>query len=165
MARSLADQLGLPRLELDSVYHQPDWTPLPDGEFRDRVRAFAAGDRWVIDGNYTSQGISDIIWDRADTVVWMDPPKSVVMRRVMGRSISRAATGEELWNGNRERWKNLLKWDPEENIVRWSWTRFGSTRAKYAGRIVDPRWAHLEVCRLTSVREAQLFLDALDGVE
>ena len=33
-ARRLSTRLGLPHVELDSIYHQPGWAPLPADEFR-----------------------------------------------------------------------------------------------------------------------------------
>lgn len=159
MARAIAARLGLPLLELDSIFHLPEWTPLPAEEFRAQVAEFTAGDRWVVDGNYTSLGIGDIVWSRADTIVWMDLPKRIVMRRVEVRSLSRAATGEELWNGNRERWPSLLKWNPEENILRWSWTRFDGTRQGYERKLAMPEWQHLEVHRMRSVAHSDAFLE------
>ena len=59
-ASSLARVLGVSFLELDSVYHQADWAPLPASEFRARVAAAAAGECWVIDGNYST--VRDIAW-------------------------------------------------------------------------------------------------------
>ena len=161
LARALAAGLEVPLLELDSIFHLPGWTPLPDEEFRAQVAEFTAGDLWVVDGNYTSLGIGDIVWSRADTIVWMDLPKRIVMRRVVARSLSRAATGEELWNGNRERWSNLLKWAPEENIVRWSWTRFDRTRDRYEQKLASDEWQHLEVRRLRTPAEVERFVDSL----
>ena len=37
MARSLARAIGAPHVELDSLYHQPGWTPLDGDSFRGRV--------------------------------------------------------------------------------------------------------------------------------
>ena len=68
---------------------------------------------------------------------------------------------EELWNGNRERPRNLVRWAPEDNIVRWAWTRFEPTREKYEARLVDPRWQPLSVHRVRSVAEAKEFLAGL----
>ena len=56
------------------VFHQAGWVPLPREEFRRRVGAVVAGERWVIDGNYTNQ-VKDLVWARADTVVWLDLPR------------------------------------------------------------------------------------------
>jgi adenylate kinase family enzyme len=161
MARELADVLESPYLELDSVFHQPDWTPLPDSEFRSEVDEFTSQGRWVVDGNYSSHGVLDLVWGRSDSVVWLDPPKTVVMSRVIRRTVRRAITREELWNGNREPMSNFTKWDPEENVIRWSWTRFDHTRSKYEARAADSRWSHLTITRVRSRKDADLFLKRL----
>jgi adenylate kinase family enzyme len=163
VARTLGGALGCPHLELDGVVHQADWTPLPDDEFRHRVEDFMRRDRWVIDGNYVSKGVGDLVWDRADTVVWLDLPRSVVARRVAMRSLRRVARREELWNGNTEQWRHLMRWDPEVNVVRWSWTQHGPMRATYEQRATDPRWSHLAVHRLRSTRQVEAFLGRIGG--
>ena len=158
MARTLARTLGVPHLELDSVYHQADWKPLATDLLQARVREFATQERWIIDGNYRSKGVLDIVWQRADTVVWLDPSKCTVMWQVTTRSLKRAALGTELWNGNRERWNNLLRLDPEENVVLWAWTHFEQRRAMYEERMRDPAWAGLHFVRLCSRRAQRRFL-------
>ena len=60
-ARKLARRLGAPHLELDSVFHQPGWKQLDRETFQLRVKAYASAERWVIDGNYSSHGASDLI--------------------------------------------------------------------------------------------------------
>ncbi len=155
-ASSLASLLGCPFLELDSVYHQADWVPLDTSVFRDRVAAVVAGERWVIDGNYSK--VRDIVWARADTVVWLDLPRRVVMRRLVWRTLRRVARRAELWNGNRERWRNLLTWDRQESVISWGWHSFGSNRARYAAAAADPANGHLVFVRLTSARAVRRFL-------
>jgi len=41
-------------------------------------------------------------------------------------------TRDELWNGNREQWRNLLTLNPETNIVLWAWTQL----SKYHQRAI-----------------------------
>jgi adenylate kinase family enzyme len=115
LGRQLAGRLAVPYVELDAIFHQPEWTPLPEEQFRRRVAAIASGDGWVIDGNYST--VRPLVWGHADTVVWLDPPRRTVMRRLIWRSIRRAAGRTELWNGNRERWRNLFTWDEQESII------------------------------------------------
>jgi adenylate kinase family enzyme len=67
LAAALARHLDAPWIELDSIFHQPGWVPLPRDDFRARVETLAGGDNWVIDGNYTA--VRDLVWARADTVV------------------------------------------------------------------------------------------------
>ena len=71
VAAELARRLGVPHVQLDSVYHQRAWVPLDRASFQQRVAKIAATEGWVIDGNYNSQGVTRIVWDRADTIVWL----------------------------------------------------------------------------------------------
>jgi adenylate kinase family enzyme len=158
MARQLADALGVPYLELDSVFHQPGWEPLPEDEFRRVAEAAAAGDRWVIDGNYSAVRL--LVWARADTVVWLDLPKWIVMWQVVGRTLHRAVTRQELWNGNRESLRNFLTWAPEESIISWAWHNHAKYRQRYSAAEADPTNAHLTFVRLTSRRAITRFLGA-----
>ena len=156
LAATLAAHLDAPWIELDSIYHQPGWTPLPGPDFRGRVEALAAGDAWVIDGNYTA--VRDLVWQRADTVVWIDLPRPLVMHRIIARTLRRAVRRQELWNGNREPWSNWLTLDPERSIIMWSWTQHAKYRVRYAEAMADPALAHLTFIRLRSPAEVRAFL-------
>ncbi len=117
-----------------------------------------AQDRWVIDGNYTSLGTRDFVWPRADAFVWLDLPRSVVMRRVVLRTLRRVLTREELWNGNREPWTNLYSRDPRRNIIVWAWSRFDAVRARYEESLQDGTWSHAAVYRLRSPQDVAAFI-------
>jgi len=162
LGAALAKRLGADFLELDSVFHQPDWVPLPDEEFRRRVGEAVAGECWVIDGNYSSK-VRDLIWGRADTVVWLDLPKRIVMRRIIWRSFRRAAGRVELWNGNREHWRNLFSLDKEESIITWAWQTHAANRVKYAAAMADQANAELHFVRLKNPAEVRRFLSSTSG--
>jgi adenylate kinase family enzyme len=156
VARELALVLGGPYLELDGVFHQPGWVPLPEDEFRGVVAAAAAGDRWVMDGNYSA--VRPLVWARADTVVWLDLPRRTVMRQVIRRTLRRAVTRQELWNGNREPLRNFLTWVPEDSVISWAWHNHAKYQHRYAVAAADPAYAHLTFIRLTSRRAIARFL-------
>ncbi len=141
LARAVADELGLPHMELDAVFHQPNWQPLETELFRARVGEFIAGDAWVIDGNYSA--VQDLVWARADTVVWIDLPRHAVMRQLIARTLRRLMTRQELWNGNTESWRNLLCLDPERSIIAWAWTGHRKYVQRYAAAQHDPAFSHL----------------------
>ena len=157
-AAALAGLLGVSWVELDSVYHQADWTPLPAEEFRRRVAAMASGPCWVIDGNYST--VRDLVWARADTVIWLDLPKHTVMRRIIWRTLRRIAGRVELWNGNRERWRNFFTLDVQESVIAWAWHTHGSRRQRYAASLAEPAASHLRVVRLRSPRAVRRFLQS-----
>ncbi len=156
LARELALVLSVAHVELDSVFHQPGWEPLPEDEFRRVVEAAAAGDSWVMDGNYSA--VRPLVWARADTVVWLDLPRRTVMRQVIWRTLRRAVTRQELWNGNREPLRNFLTWEPEESVISWAWHNHGKYRDRYAAAAADPACSHLTFVRLTSRRAVSRFL-------
>jgi adenylate kinase family enzyme len=156
LARELAASLGVPHLELDSVFHQPGWEPLPQDEFRRLVTARAGEDGWVIDGNYSA--VRPIVWARADTVVWLDLPRRTVMRQVAWRTVRRAVTRQELWNGNREPLTNFLSWVPEKSIISWAWHSHAKYRTRYGAAAADQANAHLTFIRLASRRDVTRFL-------
>ncbi len=148
--------LGARHIELDSIYHQPDWTPLTDEEFGLRVDQATCDGRWVVDGNYSA--IQEIVWNRADTVVWFDLPYALVLARTIRRTLRRTLTREELWNGNTEPLSNLWSFNPETSIIAWTATRHKVYRARYADAAASTRWARLRFVRLGSQREADGFL-------
>lgn len=161
LARQLAGVLAAPHLELDSVFHQPGWQPLDDAAFRQRVADFTTGPSWVVDGNYST--VQDLVWGRADSVVWLDLPRCQVMRQVIWRTLRRMVTRAELWNGNRERWRNLLRLDPAESIIVWAWTRHRVYQSRYEAARRDPANAHLTFIRLRSRADAAALLRAVAG--
>jgi adenylate kinase family enzyme len=161
VGRRLARDLSVPYIELDSIFHQPGWVPLPRDEFRRRVAELAAADGWVIDGNYGSS-VQPLVWDRADTVVWLDLPRRTVMRQVIWRTLRRVAGRAELWNGNRERWANLLTWVPEDSVISWSWHHYPVYRSRYSAAAASPPHPGLSFVRLRSHRAIRRFLDGGD---
>jgi adenylate kinase family enzyme len=163
VGRRIAGALGVPFVELDAVFwHQPGWVGLDRASFRAAVDDLTTEGGWVVDGNYSS-AVQDIVWSRADTVVWLDLPKAVVMWQIICRSLGRVALRKELWNGNRERWGSLLTLDPEDSVIAWSWHQHARQRRSYERAMSDPVWHHLRFVRLRSRRHASRFVRHLEG--
>lgn len=160
LAAQIAECIGGDHIELDSLYHQPNWQETPDEEFRQAIERRMAADAWVVDGNYASL-TRELVWGRADTVVMLDLPRFLVLRSVVWRSLRRVVRREELWNGNRERWSNLFDPRPAQNIILWSWTRHPKYAAQMRAALTDPRWSHLRFVRLRSRAEVADWLAGL----
>lgn len=161
MAREVAQRLDIPHIELDAIFHQADWTQLPDDEFVRRVAEATRGDSWVVDGNYGIVTRIGPVWERADTVIWVDPHDRVVMAQVIMRTLRRTLGREDLWNGNRESFRNVFRLDPQRSIIAWAWTTRARNRQKYTSASTDPTYAHLRFVRLRSRKEVRAFLDHL----
>ena len=152
----MAHVLHAANIELDALFHQPGWEPLDDDTFRARVLEAMEAPAWVVDGNYSA--LREMVWERADTVVWFDLPFAVVLARTVRRTVRRTVTRQELWNGNKEPWSNLYSFNPQKSIVAWAATRHGVYRQRYGEAEDDPRWSGLRFVRLRSRREADAFL-------
>src|SRR6185503_2386216 len=98
--RALAERLGVPYVELDGLYHGPNWSEPTPEVFRVRVRR-------VMDGNYDSR-LGDLVVNEADTVIWLDLPLPVKLWRLWGRTVPRIRDQTELWNGNHESWRGAF---------------------------------------------------------
>jgi adenylate kinase family enzyme len=149
----LAARLGVPHIELDALSWEADWVATPGPVLRDRVTAAVAGETWVIDGNYSAT--RDLVWGRADTVIWLDLPLRVVMWRVVNRTVRRVARGDLLWSGNRERMGMALSRD---SIILWALTTYHRRRRDYP-RLLAQR-PELHVVRLRSAGQVAGFLTA-----
>jgi adenylate kinase family enzyme len=155
MAKALSRALGLPHIELDAINWQPGWRDIsvqdPEEFFR-RVAQAAAGEAWVMDGNYTKA--RDAHWSRATAFVWMDPPRPVVMRQVIWRSFSRAVTKRELWpgSGNKELFR---RWLDREHPIRWAWDTWWMVRTRYAAMFEGGAFEGRPAYRVGNGREAR----------
>jgi adenylate kinase family enzyme len=156
LAKELSAALGLHHVELDSLFHRPDWEPTPVPEFRAKVAEALSVDRWVVDGNY--RPVSDMTQGWADTIVWPDLPRRTVTTRVARRTFRRIVRREELWNGNRESVGRALNRDPEESIIVWTWQKHAQYRELYESQLDGPLWADGTVVRLQSAREVRDWL-------
>ncbi len=154
LARQLAERLGVPHVELDTLHWEPNWTMAPLETFRERVAQALQGEAWVVDGNYSK--VRDIVWSRADMIIWLDYPFRVILARLIRRTLRRLITREELWNGNRERWRE--QFFSRESLFLWMLRTYRRRRREYPELLQQPEYAHLSVVRLRSPREAERWL-------
>lgn len=112
---------------------------------RERVTQALASNTWVVDGNYSL--VRDIVWGKADTVVWLDYPLWVVMKQLVWRTFHRVVTQQEVCNGNRESWKKTFSRD---SIILWALQTYHRRRKEYPVLLKKPEYTHLQVVHLRS---------------
>lgn len=161
LSRELARRLVVPHVELDALNHDAGWQEAPAEVLQARVDAAleAAPDGWVADGNYHGK-IGTSVVERADTVVLLDLPRRVALRRVLLRTAGRVVSRKELWNGNRETLRNTFSRD---SIVWWVIRQHGSYERKWLPRLAP--LAHVSVVRLRSPREVRAWVQSIQATE
>ena len=157
LARELSDRLGLPHVELDALYWEPNWTPAPAETFRARVAEALQGGAWVADGNY---GIArDIVWARADTLVWLDYGLPVILWQLTRRMWRRVFSHEELWNGNRERLGDHFF--SRDSLYLWVFKTYWRRKREIPMLLEFPENKHLKVFHFKSPRELEEWLNSM----
>lgn len=158
LAANLAKRLDCPHVELDALHWEPNWTSAADDVFRARVRQATAGERWVVDGNYTR--VRDIVYERLQMLVWLDYPLGVSLRRLTRRGLQRILTREDLWeSGNRESFRGQFL--SRDSLYVWAIKTHGKKRKRYQAFLADPQYAHITVVRLRSPRATEAWLAEL----
>jgi adenylate kinase family enzyme len=156
-ARQIAARLGLPHVELDALHWDAGWTEAPTPVFRARVERALAGPAWVTDGNYSSA--RDLIWPRAELIVWLDFGLPVILWRLLRRSLRRGLLREELWNGNRERLRD--QFFNRESLFIYAVQTHHRRQAGFAALLARPEHAHLALARLRTPAAARRWLAVL----
>ena len=153
IARKLAARHGLPYVELDALCHLPGWAEATDEDFRRDVEAAMESGGWVLDGTYEHK-LGDLVYERADTVVWLDQPLPLVLFRLIRRAVRDIVTQRDLFNGNRQTWR--MAFFTRHSLVSWAvkthFRRRPAWRAKFA------QMPHLDLVRLRWPRDVERWL-------
>lgn len=151
LARALGAKLGLPVTHLDVLWWQPGWTESSYDEFRPKVAAAVAEERWVIDGNFSRT--FDLRLPRADTVIWVDQPRRICLWRAFRRTLTQFGRNRaDLAPGCPE------KFDPA--FYRFIWN-FKRTHDAMMEEALARDAAHAQVFRLRSDAEIMAFMSGL----
>lgn len=158
LARELAEAVGVPHVELDSLYFGPQFSTVPLPVLRERTSAAIAGDRWVTDGN--KRAVRDLVWPRADTVIWLDYPMAVSLWRLGKRALWRTsvikAEARTAETGGKAGLPTQLL-SAAKGVLTALRSHRGQRR-EYPRMFDEPRNQHLAVVRLRSPRATRAWL-------
>jgi len=156
VAKRAAETLGVPHIELDELNWGPDWEEAPVEVLREWVKNAIQGSGWVVDGNYSK--VRDIVWRRADTVLWLDYPFYRTFLRLLWRTLRRVVLRERLWNDNREDLTAILG---KDSILLWAITSHPRRKNEYPRLMIDQEYAHIQFLRHKSSTETEQWLKTL----
>ncbi len=161
VGRQLSERIGIPHVEIDSLWWEPNWTEAGEDVLKERLQPIADGDEWILDGNYFSVGARDVIWPRADTIVWLNHGRRTTIPRIIRRTFMRGITRRELWSGNRESIKQALS---PHSIIWYAWKAHPKYNERYVGLEHDPELAHLMWVRLRTPSDVRRWFATLGSV-
>jgi adenylate kinase family enzyme len=160
LAEHLVVKLNLTYIELDALYWKPGWVASVDEEFRQKVEFATLSPGWVLAGNYSK--VRQIIWPRAEAVIWLDYPFLLVLSRLWKRTWKRWRSKEILWGTNNEQLFPQFKLWSKDSLFNWLVQSYGRHKRQYPKLFIDPVYSHLKVYWFTQPDETEAWLNSLD---
>ncbi len=159
LAQQIADRFGYHFIELDALHWEPNWQEAPLDIFRARVENATQAPAWTVAGNYHIA--RDLIWPRAEAVIWLDYSLPLIFGRLWKRTWRRWWYQEELWNGNRENiWTHFKLWSTD-SLFHWLFRTYWRRKREYPELLSLPENQHLELIRFKHPREVDEWLNGL----
>ena len=150
MAERLANKISGEFIELDALHWEPNWMEAPLDVFRSRVTMATQAQAWVVAGNY--HVVRDLVWECAEAIVFW---------RLTTRTIKRAVTQEELWNGNRERfWWHFKLWS-DDSLFKWLFKTYWRRKREYPQLFALPEHEHLKVIHFRTPQETEEWMTSI----
>lgn len=153
LARQIGSCVGLPVIHIDHIHWKAGWVERPKGEKTRLCQQAHAGEAWVFEGGHS------VTWperlERCDTLIWLDLPAHVRLKRVFLRSLRyRGRTRPDLPDGCPEQ----FDW----SFFRWIWDTRTTGRTRIE-RFVAAAPREKAIYRLRNTREVRMFLAVLKG--
>ena len=160
-----ASLLRCAHIELDSLYAQVAWRPLDDGRFRSIIDERTQAERWVVDGSYRDVVSEGVVWQRADTVVWLRLPKIATLAQLSARCMRGVLGRGRSGNGARGGpTTDPFSLDAERANIADVWARYEDYDRQLAQYRDDPRFAHIEFVVLSSRTDVEQWLAGVDHI-
>lgn len=156
LGKKLAENMGLSHSDLDDFYWLENWQSRSKPDFIQNVQNIIEKDSWVISGNYSS--VFDYIWQKSDSVIWLDYSFLLVLWRGIKRSLSRVITNEKVCNNNYESFRNIFR---KESTIRWICASYAKNRMKYNKYFDSNSSLNRELFHFKTPKLLQLFISNL----
>ncbi|MBO0992692.1 DNA topology modulation protein [Bacillus sp. SD088] len=110
LARKLGELIKIEVFHLDALFWNPGWVGTSKQEQQLVQNELVEQESWIVDGNYS--GTIDIRLNKADTIIFLDIPRTICAYRVIKRWIQyRNKTRPDMGEGCEERVSvEFLKW-------------------------------------------------------
>jgi hypothetical protein len=147
LARQLAERTRLPLVEKDGLGEEGS------AGYLWAIAEMAARPRWILDG--APYYADDLVYSAADTVVFLDYRKALVLWRVLRRTAS-----VELFHrpAGAHRPQGLAALRDSEHPIRWAWTSHADRHREGLALMARPGLAHIQILRFTRPATARRWL-------
>ncbi|MFH9953715.1 adenylate kinase [Streptomyces roseolus] len=153
IAGKLAAHMGVAHINLDEILFT-DAGALPLDEFRAATADITRRESWVVEGNFSK--LADVVWHRADVLVWLDLPLWLVAWRITVRSLRQLAGLDTSAQARRLTWNRAFF--GRRSLLRTAVRKYRHNRPRYARQVAETAALGVRVVRLRSGREADVWV-------
>lgn len=149
--RKLASKIHLPAIFIDSIMWKPKWEYIGDEETTKKLDEASSGSEWIIEG-YITKKARDFVFDRADTIIYLDYSKIISAWQYIKRSLKHRKNSRPELVGSPDKFSfKFLKlvWTKGEAI----------SLNKFLSKIENKN----KIITLKSPRESRIFLNKYYG--
>lgn len=151
VARKLGEKLNINVYHLDALFWKPGWIGVPKDEQRKMQHDLVEKEEWIIDGNYG--GTMDIRLHAADTIIFLDMPRTICMYRAFRRMVKyRNRARPDMAEGCEERF--------DFEFFKWIWSYPKTKRPEIINRL-EQLSDDQHVVILRSSKEVQQFIKSV----
>lgn len=146
--KKLASKVDLPATFMDAIMWKPGWVYIGDEETIKKLEEVSLTEKWIIEG-YISTNARTFIFDRADTIIYLDYSFWISSWRYIKR-----------WWKHRKNARPELEGSPEKfdfKFLKLVWTKSEAISLDKFLEKVDKD----KIIKLTSPRKAEDFLNSL----
>ncbi|MFP7254831.1 DNA topology modulation protein [Terribacillus goriensis] len=148
LAMAIGKVLGIEVWHLDAILWQPNWVLTPR-EVQKQIQALLIEKKsWIIDGNY--QGTLDIRLNAADTIIFLDMPRTLCLYRVLKRRLM-------YHNRSRPDMQKDCKEKIDWQFLKWIWDFPSQKRPQMQQKLADLTMDK-RIITLKSPQEVKRFL-------
>lgn len=145
LGKKLAKEISAPQIDLDDLHFLPNWVEKEKERFVKDVNKEIEGlDTWIVTGSYQSL-LKDTVWQEASTIVWLDYPLNLIIRRFLIRTWRRVVLKEKCCGENYE---TLGKVFSKESLFLWIfktyWHRKRRMNSWMNGLFSEKKWIVLQ---------------------
>jgi adenylate kinase family enzyme len=100
-----------------------------------------------------SSKLADVVWHRADTLIWLNFPLPLILYRITRRNLRQLADRENSPQARRLTWSTAFF--VRRSLLRTAIRKYRNNRPRYARQVAETAGLGVEVVRLRSPREVR----------
>jgi adenylate kinase family enzyme len=146
--KRLATKINLPVICMDAIMWKPGWVYIGDEETVNKLKEVSLADKWIIEG-YISSNARTFLFDRADTIIYLDYSPWVCSWRYVMR-----------WWKHRKNARPELDGSPEKFSFKFLTLVWKKGEAVSLDKFLD-KVDKNKIIKLDSLRKTEIFLNSL----